>query len=192
MHSPQYFGLDPKSQGLHRTLFVAALFSAATHEMMSIVADDQGRIGVALRLKAALWLAGRRGKPGTREDPVVAMTTAELAEHPLLVNNDISRSKLDEILRLRREARPMELQVIAEALGLPPAFLLDERAVHETAGLSDSRRDLADALQTIRTLVEYLGGAAGDTPAQARQSAPGTAAQRRSAGRRAQARHAGK
>jgi hypothetical protein len=122
--------------------------------MILSVADDDGRRDVALRLKAALWLSGRRGRPDTKEDPVVALSTAELAQHELLVQNDISRSKLDEILRLRRDARPMELRVIAEALGLPGSFLLNGDSLPRAA--SDQERDLADALETIRVIAERL------------------------------------
>lgn len=118
---------------------------------------DDGRKDVALRLKAALWLAGRSGRPGTKEDPVVAMSSAELAEHELLVKNDISRSKLDEILRLRREAKPMELRVIADALELPAGFLLSANPFdHQPERDADQRRDLAQALETIRILAERL------------------------------------
>jgi hypothetical protein len=131
------------------------------------MADEQDRTDVALRLKAALWLAGRRGKAGTREDPVVAMNTAELANHPLLVQNDISRSKLDEILRLRREARPMELHVIADALGLPASFLLGQKSAHELGDRGGRQRALDEALETIRTLVERLAVEEADTHAQA-------------------------
>jgi hypothetical protein len=124
--------------------------------ILFIVADDQ-RTTVALKLKAALWLAGRPGRPQTREDPVVAMSTAELAEHRLLVENDISRSKLDEILRLRRDAKPMELRVIADALELPHGFLLGEEPFEHVDGTQDGqRRDLADALETIRVLAARL------------------------------------
>lgn len=124
---------------------------------MPHVVDENGRANVALRLKAALWLHGRAGKQGTREDPVVAMTTAELADHKLLVENDISRSKLDEILRLRREPRPMELRVIAEALELPEAFLLGEDPfIEQPGGSADRRQELAEALETIRLLAERL------------------------------------
>jgi len=118
---------------------------------------EDGRKDVALRLKAALWLAGRAGRPGTKEDPVVSMSTAELAGHELMVKNDISRSKLDEILRLRREAKPMELRTIADALQLPAAFLLSENPFdHRPEADADQRRDLADALETIRVLAERL------------------------------------
>jgi len=124
--------------------------------------DDDGRKDIALRLKAALWLAGRAARPGTREDPVVAMTTVELAEHELLVQNDITRSKLDEILRLRREAKPMELRVIAEALGLPHAFFLARDPFDSSDAGTDHRRELADALETIRLLAERLQPDAAD------------------------------
>lgn len=112
-----------------------------------------GRKEVALRLKAALWLSGREGRPGTNEDPVVAMSTGELAEHQLLVKNGISRSKLDEILRLRRQAKPMELHAIADALELPPGFLLSESPFDRHPGQG---RELAEALETIRLLAERL------------------------------------
>lgn len=119
--------------------------------------SGDGRKDVALRLKAALWLAGRSGRPGTKEDPVVSMSTAELATHELLVQNDISRSKLDEILRLRRDAKPMELRAIADALQLPAGFLLSENPFdHRAQQDADQRRDLADALETIRVLAERL------------------------------------
>jgi len=119
--------------------------------------SEDGRKDVALRLKAALWLAGRPGRPGTKEDPVVALSTAELAGHELLVQNDISRSKLDEILRLRRAAKPMELRVIADALELPAAFLLGENPFdHRAERDADQRRDLAEVLETIRVLAERL------------------------------------
>lgn len=117
--------------------------------------DDNDRVNVALRLKAALWLAGRAGKEGTREDPVVSMTTAELAGHELLAQNDISRSKLDEVLRLRRAARPMELRVIAEALGIPLSFLASEDPF-EPEHRHDNQRELTEALEMIRQTVERL------------------------------------
>ena len=117
---------------------------------------DDTRVRVALRLKAALWLAGRPGRPGTKEDPVVAMSTAELAQHQVLADNDISRSKLDEILRLRREAKPMELRVIADALGLPSSFLLTEDPFEPNGEAGSQRRDLAEALETIRVLAARL------------------------------------
>lgn len=115
--------------------------------------NEDHRRDAALRLKAALWLAGRAGQAGTNEDPVVAMSTAELADHELLAQNNISRSKLDEILRLRRDAKPMELRVIADALEVPPAFLLSTNPFEPDAG---QRRDLAEALETIRALAERL------------------------------------
>jgi len=118
--------------------------------------DEDRRKIVALRLKAALWLAGRAGRAGTNEDPVVAMTTAELAEHELLVQNDISRSKLDEILRLRREPKPMELGAVAEALELPASFLLGENPFDHSSQNADRRHELAEALETIRILAERL------------------------------------
>jgi hypothetical protein len=123
--------------------------------MLRAVNEDSRR-DVALRLKAALWLAGRRGRPGTNEDPVVALTTSELSEHQLLIENDISRSKLDEVLRLRRDPKPMELRVIAEALELPASFFLAKSPFDEESRADRQRRDLTEALETIRILADRL------------------------------------
>lgn len=118
--------------------------------------DEDDRKDIALRLKAALWLAGRTGRPGTKEDPVVAMTTGELAGQELLVQNEISKSKLDEIMRLNRDAKPMELRVIADALQIPAGFLLSENPFDHHSEGADRQRELADALETIRTLADRL------------------------------------
>lgn len=133
-----------------------AIFRSVGSAHQSATMDEDGRKDVALRLKAALWLAGRAGRADTNEDPVVPMSTTELARHELLVHNQISRSKLDEILRLRRDAKPMELRVIADALELPPAFLLSERPFDYRQPDAEQRRDLAEALETIRVLAERL------------------------------------
>lgn len=65
-------------------------------------------------------------------------------------------SKLDEILRLRRDAKPMELYVIAEALRVPPPFLSAELDSDRHDGRRDQSQLLAEALDTIKLLADRL------------------------------------
>jgi transcriptional regulator with XRE-family HTH domain len=107
-------------------------------------AERTERVRISLRLKAGRHLAGRvdeDGKPA-------AMSVAELAEHPELVTNGISRNRLEEIEQIKTSARPMELDRIALALGLPPdwfeppATRLDvaERVLREAAQVAQELR----------------------------------------------------
>ena len=73
------------------------------------------RAETSRRLKAARWLAGgvdAKGKPDElkRED---------LALRSPLPENGITANRLHEIEQMKIAARPMELDRIAEALGLP-------------------------------------------------------------------------
>ena len=82
------------------------------------------RLQVSLRLKAARHLAGglRKGKKGGFE--AGPYTVEELAQHELIVTNGIRRNRLDAYEQMKTDPRPMELQVIADALGVPREFLL--------------------------------------------------------------------
>jgi hypothetical protein len=75
---------------------------------------DRHRIQVSLRLKAARYLAGRAGSQG-----VVPLPVSELAEHPLLRDNRITRNRIEEIEQMKVTARPLELDALARALELP-------------------------------------------------------------------------
>ena len=78
---------------------------------------DPYRIQVSLRLKAARYLAGRAGSQGVMPLPV-----PELAEHPLLRDNRITRNRIEEIEQMKVTARPLELDALARALDLPQGW----------------------------------------------------------------------
>lgn len=70
---------------------------------------------VSRRLKAARWLAGdRRNGRGQ----VIPLTATELAQREQLQRNRITASRIEEIEQERVDAREMELEQIALALGM--------------------------------------------------------------------------
>ena len=83
------------------------------------------RLTVSLRLKAARHLAGRMSD---KRKEAIPLPVADLAAHPLLVENGISRNRLEEIEQMRVDARPMELDQIALALNVPGWFRPPEAA----------------------------------------------------------------
>jgi transcriptional regulator with XRE-family HTH domain len=79
------------------------------------------RAEIARRLKAARWLAGSirgndRGKTGYEVFP---LSTDDLAAREQLARNGITATRLGAIERMERHTPPMELQAIADALGVP-------------------------------------------------------------------------
>jgi len=100
---------------------------------------DPRRIQVSLRLKAARYLAGRAGNQG-----VVPIPVPELAEHPLLRDNRITRNRIEEIEQMKVTARPLELDALARALDLPPEWFSDVRARPPTPDEQASRSSTDD------------------------------------------------
>lgn len=111
-------------------------------------------VEVARRLKAARWLAGgvdTKGKP-------VQLKVSELAQRESLVQNRITSNRIEEFEQLVAVARPMELEKIAQALGLRQDYFTVERGaasegllealylgVSEEAALAETlARDLTD------------------------------------------------
>lgn len=88
--------------------------------------QEDTRLQVSLRIKAARHLRGARKSEGKREG-AVALSTAELARHPVLVSNSIARTRIEDIEQMKVDARPMELEKLAEALEVPAGFLIDGR-----------------------------------------------------------------
>lgn len=78
---------------------------------------------ISRRLKAGRWLAGAMDDDGKPK----SLTTAQLAEHPLLVENGISSNRLQEIEQVKITPPPMELEQIARALGLDRGWFVAER-----------------------------------------------------------------
>lgn len=87
-----------------------------------------------------------------------------LAQHPLLVKNGIKESRIRELesIRGRVEMRPMELEVIARACGLPAEFfsapferMADRIALDERmAGLEQRMDQLVLRVPDLATLLE--------------------------------------
>jgi len=50
------------------------------------------------------------------------LPVSELAEHPLLRDNRITRNRIEEIEQMKVMARPLELDALARALELPPEW----------------------------------------------------------------------
>jgi hypothetical protein len=93
---------------------------------------DRRRIQVSLRLKAARYLAGRAGSQGVMPIPV-----PELAEHPLLRDNRITRNRIEEIEQMKVTARQLELDALARALDLSPEWFSQ---AHDRPPLADELR----------------------------------------------------
>lgn len=84
---------------------------------------------VRRRVRAARALAG--------------LTVAELAQHELVVTNGLTVSTIGETERGSRDAKPMELEVLARACGLRPDWFtvpLDHLGDPETAWIALARR----------------------------------------------------
>lgn len=105
---------------------------------MSIKPD---KATVSRRLKAGRWLAGGLDAKGK----AAALPVSELAKHPLLQDNGISANRLEEIEQMTPTPRPMELEKVATALGLPADWFVREDPVRRTDDPFDVlERGLAD------------------------------------------------
>lgn len=116
------------------------------------------RLEVSLRLKAARYLAG--GLRPTKKGELIAspVTVDELAADPVIVKNGISKNRLDAYEQMKTEPRPMELRVIAEALGVDPEFLLEPLAEKpEPQAVEDTLAVLQDTLKTLQDQLPRLG-----------------------------------
>lgn len=112
------------------------------------------RSEVSRRLKAARALRG--------------VKVTELAKHELLQRSRITANLIGETERQERDAREMELRVIADALELPPGFLLaDDPFAHATDDGIAQRLDriesqlvsgdrLEEALRQIQAMQEEI------------------------------------
>jgi hypothetical protein len=95
---------------------------------------------VSLRLKAGRYLAGRIDEKGR----AIPLPVSELAEHPLLQENAISRNRLEEFEQMRTDARPMELEKVALALGLSTDWFRRSRPSEKLVALRELTQALAD------------------------------------------------
>lgn len=82
---------------------------------LTVGAEMLPRAEISARLKAARWIAAAaddKGKP-------VPLSVADLVEREPLKSNRFAKNRLENIEQARVDARSMELEKIAEALGLP-------------------------------------------------------------------------
>jgi transcriptional regulator with XRE-family HTH domain len=93
-------------------------------------------IEISSRLKAARWLVGSSGsKPAP-------LSVEELVQRKPLKKNKITKNRIEEIEQAKTEARSMELEKIAEALGLPHAWFTAEdwrHLIHKEPSEQESR-----------------------------------------------------
>lgn len=103
-------------------------------------------VEVALRLKAARWLAGaldESGKPA-------ALSVGDLALRPPLPENRITKNRIEEIEQLKAAPRPMEVEKLAEALGPTAGALLVRGGDVRDEQLVDRLPALLAAAQALR------------------------------------------
>jgi transcriptional regulator with XRE-family HTH domain len=101
------------------------------------------RTEVSRRLKAARALAG--------------VKVTELAEREPLRANGITANLIGETERQERDARPMELRVIAEALELPAWFFAAEfRPSASEPSDASATNQLVARLDALGTLLEHI------------------------------------
>jgi transcriptional regulator with XRE-family HTH domain len=105
------------------------------------------RAEIARRLKAARWLAGsvasnERGETGYR---VTQLSPEDLARRGRLSENGITATLIGAIERMERHTPPMELEAIADALGVPRSWFELEAPTGENGELSDSALSRAAA-----------------------------------------------
>ncbi len=127
----------------------------------------QYRAEIARRLKAGRLLAGGiREKPkGRVKVETYALTPTELAGRSPLPENEITASLLGTIERMERHTPPMELQAIAEALGLGRDWFATETPTSSIDLLRQALTDLGLTLDPSPGEVPAAGHGTGHPPA---------------------------
>lgn len=132
--------------------------------------EDERRLQISLRLKAARFLAGHQvGKRAT------AMSGETLASLDPLVDEGITRNRLEEIEQMTTSARRADLDAISKALALPDGWF---------AGLYPSERgkEINDPLGAVLLAIAAGAQVRRPTPAVAVARSRALGRQRRSAG----------
>jgi transcriptional regulator with XRE-family HTH domain len=118
------------------------------------------RLTISLRLKAARHLHGRVDDKGK----VIPMPVGEVADLPDVRDNGISKNRLEEIEQMKIDARPMELERIALALGMPADWFSSETPVRRSE----------DALDVLQRALADLGLAPAPSQGASPSGGPGT------------------
>ena len=109
-------------------------------------------LALSLRLKAARYLAGHKAKDGR----AVALTVADLATREILERNGITKNRIEDYEQMKVvDPRPMELEKIAEGLGVPPSFILEPLDVE--APIENAVARLTEATAAMRVVARRLG-----------------------------------
>lgn len=99
-----------------------------------------------MRLKAARWLVGEpyedTDKKGAPKWKVRALSPEALAEREPLKSNGISANMVGEIERMERPSFPMELEKVADALGVDHDFLTSPLRAGDHGPAGGLRREL--------------------------------------------------
>jgi hypothetical protein len=126
----------------------------------------QYRAEIARRLKAGRLLAGgiREKATGRVKVEIYALTAAELAGRSPLPENEITASLLGTIERMERHTPPMELQAIAEALGLGRDWFASETPTSSIDLLRQALTDLGLAPDPLPGEAPVAGDGTGHPP----------------------------
>lgn len=133
--------------------------------LCSTVDENERRLQVSLRMKAARHLAGYHGSQGATPMPITDVVTLG----PLL-DEQVSSNRLTEIEQMKVSARRSELDAFVAALGLPADWFSGLYQSDRGQAVSDS---LGALLQAVAADVLEL-----------RQAREAAAAQSRGRGRR--------
>jgi hypothetical protein len=111
------------------------------------------RAETSRRLKAARWLRGGFNEKGQTSP----LPTDELAAIPVLELNKISQNRLEEIERMKIDARTFDREKLEEALGLPEGWfsetdLTQLLAPPRAPALSEQVAALTQTVRALRNL----------------------------------------
>lgn len=124
--------------------------------MGPIVDTDEMRLRIALRLKAARFLAGQL-QESKKGKEAVALPVKDLIKREPLRANRYAVDRIEGYEQMRIVPRPMDLERMAEALEVPAQFFVAESPATLINGgneLGEKLSSLADALSALRVETE--------------------------------------
>lgn len=111
--------------------------------------EDERRLQISLRMKAARYLAGSRGEKGG----ATALPNKEVAQRGPLLNEKVSANKLEEVEQMRATLRGSEMDAYIAALRLPADWfdgLYPADRGNVSTELGAGLRAIAEAVQELR------------------------------------------
>lgn len=124
---------------------------------LRFVDETERRAEIARRLKAARWLFGEhREKRSGKGFEAVSLSAEKLAELEPLPSNEITAYRIGTIERMEHHTPPMELNAIADALGIAHAYFRPEDGpVLQRTGEASST-EVADLLHRQSLILERI------------------------------------